>query len=58
MDECGGVWCHGRFVAVGVGEPVMVLVLYYIEYVFDKKCVRWGVNLWHGKVCHQPHNFI
>jgi len=24
-DECGGVWCHGGFVAVGVGEPVMVL---------------------------------
>ncbi len=29
-DECSGVWCHGRFVAVGVGEPATVLVLYYI----------------------------
>ncbi len=33
MGECDEVWCHGGFVAVGVGEPMIVLVLYYIEYV-------------------------
>ncbi len=32
-SNCDGVWCHGGFVAVGVGEPATVLVLYYIEYV-------------------------
>ena len=65
VDECGGVWCHGGFVAVGEGEPVMVLVLYYIEFVWahatktlTRKCVRRRLNLWRGKVCHQPRNFI
>ncbi len=50
---------------MGVGEPATVLVLYYVEHVrahatkdFDKKCVGRRLNLWHGKVCHQPRNFV
>ncbi len=34
------------------------VVLAHMTKTLTKKCVRWRVNLWCGKVCHQPHNFI